>query len=97
MIPTETAEGLGDTQCQLKAEQIFVEREIWSGVHRAVMLSPGTLARIAFPLGYTCQSGGKLSVTRLAPWEVPNVCLGVCISRAAGFMTSDEGKKRTDI
>lgn len=48
---------------------------MWSGVHRAVMLSPRMVACIAFPLGYTCQSGAKLSVSRLAPSKV---CLGVC-------------------
>ena len=55
------------------------------------MLSPRMVARIAFPLGYTCQSGAKLSVRRLDPWEVPNACLGVCISRAVSCVTWDKG------
>lgn len=94
MIPTETAESLGDTRCQLKASPdicIEREREIWSGVHGALMLSPRMVARIAFPLGYTCQSGAKLGVGRLDPREVPNVCLGVCISRAVSCVTWDKG------
>lgn len=42
------------------------------------MLSARMVACIAFPLGYTCHSGAKLSVKRFAPWKGPNVCLGVC-------------------
>lgn len=60
------------------------------------MLSPRMVARIAFPLGYTCQSGAKLSVRRLDPREVPNVCLGVCISRAVSCVTWDKGGKERE-
>lgn len=45
---------------------------------------------IAFPLGYTCQSGAKLRIMRLTPWEVPNVCLGAC---AYLSMTWDKERK----
>lgn len=77
-------------RCQLKAQQIFVEKEIWSGEHRAAMLSPWMAACIAFPLGYTCQSGAKLSVRRPSPWEVPNVCAYLWRSAPA---TWDKGRK----
>lgn len=69
MIPTETAESPRDTQ-GVDSVDICCEREMWSGVQRAVMLSPGMVACAAFPLGYTCQSGAKLSASRPAPSKV---------------------------
>lgn len=62
-----------------------------------VMLSPRMVACTAFPLGYTCQSGAKLSVRWLAPWEVPNVCLGVCayLKQRAPVTWDKERKEHT--
>lgn len=61
------------------------------------MLSPRMVACIAFPLGYTCQSGAKPSVRRLAPREVPNVCLGVCayLEQRAPMTWDKERKEHT--
>lgn len=56
------------------------------------MLSAPEVARCAFPPGYTCQSGARLSVGRPAPREEPNVCWAVCVHISSSELR-DSGMK----